>query len=140
MPPSDSPPLTGAQRALMEIVWAEGEVTVSEVRDALERKRKKLARNTVLTMMVRLEERGWLQHREQGRTYIYSAARPQSASLGMKVNQMVDRLFAGSPEDLMNALIEYRGLTDEESDRIRNMIDQAESKQKSASKRGGKKS
>lgn len=139
MPPSDSTPLTKAQREIMEIVWAEGEVTVTEVRDALEQKRK-LARNTVLTMMVRLEERGWLQHREQGRTFIYSAARPRVASLGMKVSQMVDRLFAGSPEELMTALIEYRGLTSEETDRIREMIDQAESREKQTRKRGGKKS
>ena len=139
MAPQESTPLTEAQREIMEIVWKLGEVTVSEVRSALEAKRK-LARNTVLTMMVRLEERGWLQHREQGRTFIYSAARPQTASLGMKVSQMVDRLFAGSPEDLVTALIEYRGLTSDETERIRQMIDQAGSKQKQDRKRGGKKS
>ncbi|MCA9022884.1 MAG: BlaI/MecI/CopY family transcriptional regulator, partial [Planctomycetaceae bacterium] len=123
-----------AQRELMEIVWAEGEVTVSEVRDLLEAKRN-LARNTVLTMMVRLEERGWLQHRTQGRTFVYSAARPKTVSLGMRVSQMVDRLFAGSPEDLVTALIEYRGLTAAETRRIRSMIEQAEAKQKQSGQR-----
>tara|TARA_R100001132_G_C3275325_1_gene98198 strand:+ start:8563 stop:8934 length:372 start_codon:yes stop_codon:yes gene_type:complete len=118
----------------MEIVWASGEVTVTEVRDLLEPKRN-LARNTVLTMMVRLEERGWLQHRTQGRTFVYSAARPKTASLGMRVSQMVDRLFAGSPEDLVTALIEYRGLTAAETERIRTMIEQAESKQKQSENR-----
>jgi predicted transcriptional regulator len=132
MAESDSSPLTMAQREIMEVVWAKVEVTVTEVRDALEKKRD-LARNTVQTMMVRLEERGWLQHREQGRTFIYSAARPKTVSLGAKVSQMVDRLFAGSPEDLVNALIEYRGLSIDESERIRGMIEKAESK-----KRGGK--
>jgi predicted transcriptional regulator len=134
---SESSPLTKSQRELMEIVWAKGEVTVTEVRDALEEKRD-LARNTVLTMMVRLEERGWLQHREQGRTFVYSAARPKAASLGMKVNQMVDRLFAGSPEDLVTALIEYRGLSSGESERIRKMIEQAETTQDRTKKRGKK--
>ena len=132
MAESDSSPLTMAQREIMEVVWAKVEVTVTEVRDALEKKRD-LARNTVQTMMVRLEERGWLQHREQGLTFIYSAARPKTVSLGAKVSQMVDRLFAGSPEDLVNALIEYRGLSIDESERIRGMIEKAESK-----KRGGK--
>jgi predicted transcriptional regulator len=134
---SESSPLTKSQRELMEIVWAKGEVTVTEVRDALEEKRD-LARNTVLTMMVRLEERGWLQHREQGRTFVYSAARPKAASLGMKVNQMVDRLFAGSPEDLVTALIEYRGLSSGESERIRKMIEQAETTPDRTKKRGKK--
>ncbi|MCA9011377.1 MAG: BlaI/MecI/CopY family transcriptional regulator, partial [Planctomycetaceae bacterium] len=83
---SDPGQLTKAQRDIMEVVWAAGEVTVTEVRDTLAKKRE-LARNTVQTMMVRLDERGWLQHREQGRTFIYSAARPKIVSLGSKVSQ-----------------------------------------------------
>lgn len=137
MAAKDASPLTTAQREIMEIIWEQGEVTVTEVREIMEEKRK-LARNTVLTMMVRLEERGWLQHRKQGRTFVYSAARPKAASLGMKVSQMVDRLFAGSPEDLVTALIEYRGLTSDESERIRKMVAQAEAKQTPTRKRGKK--
>ncbi|APZ95360.1 BlaI/MecI/CopY family transcriptional regulator [Fuerstiella marisgermanici] len=134
MADSDASPLTNAQREIMEIVWAQGEVTVTEVRDTLKKRKRDLARNTVMTVMVRLEERGWLQHREQGRTFVYSAARPKTVSLGAKVSQMVDRLFAGSPEDLVNALIEYRGLSNDETERIREMIEQAESAQKPAKK------
>jgi len=130
--------LTDAQREIMEVVWSRGEITVSEVRDALAKQKRDLARNTVQTMMVRLEERGWLRHREQGRTFVYSADRPKTVSLGAKVSQMVDRLFAGSPEDLMTALIEYRGLSADESERIREMIEQAEQKQQANRKQGKK--
>jgi predicted transcriptional regulator len=126
---ADNSPLTDAQREIMEIVWEKGEVTVSEVRDALARHRE-LARNTVQTMIVRLEEKGWLRHREDGRTFIYSANRPRAKSLGAKVAQMVDRLFSGSPEEMVTALIEYRGLSADEADRIRSMIDEAETRQK----------
>ena len=127
-------PLTQAQREIMEVFWQRGEATVSEVRDALA-PRRDLARNTVQTMIVRLEEKGWLKHREQGRTFIYSANRPRRLSLGAKVAQMVDRLFAGSAEEMVTALIEYRGLSPDEADRIREMIDGADAKQL----RGGKK-
>lgn len=120
-------PLTPAQREIMEIVWDRGEVTVTEVRDQLARRRE-VARNTIQTMIVRLEERGWLKHRCRGRTFYYSAKRPRTASLGAKVAQMVDRLFAGSPEEMVTALMEYRGLSPEEADRIRQMIDAAEQK------------
>ena len=85
-----------------------------------------LARNTVQTMLVRLEEKGWLKHREQGRTFVYSANRPRTLSLGAKVSQMVDRLFAGSPEEMVTALLEYRGLSADEAERIRAMIEAAE--------------
>jgi predicted transcriptional regulator len=132
MPKPDSAPLTDAQREIMEVFWQRGEATVSEVRDALAR--RDLARNTVQTMIVRLEERGWLKHREAGRTFVYAANVPRTVSLGAKVSQMVDRLFSGAPEELVTALIEYRGLTADEAARIRKMIDEAEQRNKSNDK------
>ena len=131
---SNPSPLTTAQREIMEVVWERGEVTVSEVRDALAPLRK-LARTTVQTTMVRLEERCWLKHREEGRTFVYSARVPRTVSLGAKVVQLVDRFFAGSPEEMVTALIEYRGLTKDEAKRIRAMIEETEGKVKSK-KRG----
>lgn len=122
----DTTPLTAAQREIMEVVWDNDEVTVTQVRDVLGKKRE-VARNTIQTMIVRLEERGWLKHREDGRTFWYSANRPRTTSLGAKVAQMVDRLFGGSPEEMVNALMEYRGLTVDEAERIRAMIDAADS-------------
>lgn len=130
----DSSPLTDAQREIMEVVWQRGEVTVTEVRDVLAGHRE-LARNTVQTMIVRLEERGWLKHRQRGRTFIYSANRPRAVSLGAKVAHMIDRLFAGSPEEMVTALIEYRGLTSDEMSRIRDMIDKADKRQQHTTKR-----
>jgi predicted transcriptional regulator len=140
MPGPDSP-LTDAQREIMEIVWEREEATVSEVREALSRHasgKRDLARNTVHTMIVRLEEKGWLKHREVGRTFIYSANRPRAASLGARVAQMVDRLFAGSPEEMVTALIEYRGLSSDEAERIRKMIDETEAKEQRGAKKGRK--
>ena len=126
-------PLTQSQRDIMDIVWERGGVTVTEVRDQLATKRD-VARNTVQTMIVRLEDKGWLKHREDGRTFIYSAARAKAVSLGAKVVQMVDRLFGGSPEELVTALIEYRGLSKEESKRIRDRIEKADREQKGNNK------
>jgi len=135
----DTTPLTEAQREIMEVVWDQEEVTVTQVRDELA-KRREVARNTIQTMIVRLEERGWLKHREEGRTFWYSANRPRTASLGAKVAQMVDRLFAGSPEEMVTALMEYRGLSAEEADRIREMINLAETKSsKTPHRKAGKK-
>jgi BlaI family penicillinase repressor len=136
MPKPDPTPLTEAQREIMEVFWERGEATVSEVREALAH--RDLARNTVQTTIVRLEERGWLKHRELGRTFVYSANVPRSASLGAKVSQMVDRLFAGAPEELVTALIEYRGLTSDEAARIRSMINDAEQRSKRDAEQGNK--
>lgn len=134
MSKADTGPLTPAQREIMEVVWDREEATVSDVREALATRRP-LARNTVQTMMVRLEEKGWLKHRQDGRTFVYSAKIPRAVSLGEKVVQLVDRFFAGSPAQMVTALIAYRGLTKEEAERIRVMIENAESKSKSKPRR-----
>ena len=67
------PELTPAQGEIMEIIWQRGEVSASEVRTFLSRTRA-VARNTVRTLLERMEEKGWITHREDGRTFLYRAA------------------------------------------------------------------
>ncbi len=123
------PALSPAQREIMEIVWQHGEVAASEVRQLLAQKRN-VARTTVRTILERMEEKGWLKHREDGRTYLYSAAQPRQAIIGQKVIEVIDGVCGGSPEELMTALLEYRGLTGEELKRIRQMLDEAKLQKK----------
>jgi|HubBroStandDraft_6_1064221.scaffolds.fasta_scaffold539683_2 BlaI family penicillinase repressor len=122
-------PLSPAQQELMEIVWTQGELSASEVGKILSPK-KRLARNTVRTLLLRMEEKGWLTHREEGRTHRYRAAVPREMSIGKKVVELVDTLCGGSPEALMTALLDHRGLTDAEAGRIRAMLDTARQKKK----------
>jgi predicted transcriptional regulator len=110
---------------IMEIVWDRGEVAVSEAWEALSARRS-VARNTVLTTLMRLEGKGWLKHRTVGRTFFYSATRPRTATVGQMVQQLVDTTFGGSADGLVMALLENRGVTKEEADRIRAMLDKAE--------------
>ncbi len=121
----------------MEVVWEQGEVSASAVREILAGQNRDVARNTVRTLLERMEEKGWLTHRQQGRTYLYSATHPREATTGSRVLEVLDQICGGSPEALMTALIDYRGLTAAELDRIRGMLDAAQPKSKTK-KRGGK--
>src|SRR5262245_454434 len=118
------PSLSHSQREIMEIVWERGEVSANEVRQILSKKRP-LAKNTVRTLLDRMEEKGWLKHREDGRTYVYSAAQPRETSVGLRVLEVVEHVCRGSPEELVTALLDYRGLTPRELKRIRAMLDDA---------------
>ena len=121
---SDLPDLSPAQREIMEIVWERGEATATEVRRILARTRK-VARNTVRTLIERMEDKGWLAHRAEGRTFLYAAARPRHDTIGQKVREIVETVCGGSPEALVSALIDYRGLRPDELERIRQLLDQA---------------
>ena len=86
----------------MDILWERGELSASEVGTILLPKRH-LARNTVRTLLLRMEEKGWLTHREVGRAHRYSPAVPREATIGKKVIELIDTLCGGSPEALMSA-------------------------------------
>jgi BlaI family penicillinase repressor len=118
------PELTPAQGEIMDIVWERGEVSASEVRRALSRTRA-VARNTVRTLLERMEEKGWISHREEGRTFLYSATQPRQATIGRKVQEVIETVCGGSAEALVTALLDYRGLSTGELERIRRMLAQA---------------
>ena len=121
---NDRPPLSEAQLEIMNVVWGAGRTTVAEVWQRLSARRK-IARNTVQTMMKRLEEKGWLKHTEDGNTFVYSAAVPRGKTLRSMVLSLVDSAFEGSAEGLIHALIQGRTISDDEARRIRKMIDEA---------------
>src|SRR3984893_5520751 len=98
------PSLSQSQREIMEIVWDRGKVSAIEVREILSAKRV-LAKNTVRTLLERMEAKGWLTHREDGRTYLYAAAQPREASIGQKVLEVVEHLCGGSRATLGAALL-----------------------------------
>ena len=125
------PGLSQSQREIMEIVWDRGEVSANDVREILSEKRD-LAKNTVRTLLERMEGKGWLKHREDGRTFVYSAAQPREASIGQKVLEVVEHVCGGSPEELVTALLDYRGLTSQELKRIRAMLDDAKASKPSS--------
>lgn len=119
------PPLSEAQLEIMNIVWDRGVVTVADVWKELAARRK-VARNTVLTMLTRLEEKGWVSRDEEEHAHRYRAAVPREVTLGTMIRRLVDTAFGGSAEGLVMALLHGRGISKEEARRIRKMIGQAE--------------
>ena len=119
--------LSEAQMEIMNVVWDLGEPTVAEVWKALSAKRN-WARNTVQTMIARLEEKGTLRRVEDGPTLRYRAVQGRAATLKKLSRRVVATLFQGSTEGLLAALLAGRRLSNEEAERLRALIDQSERK------------
>lgn len=122
------PPLSAAQMEIMEVVWDRGEATVGEIWRTLSAQRA-IARNTVQTTVVRLEQRGWLTHRDEGGVFQYAALHPRRAAVKGLMRRLVDTAFEGSVSGLVMALLENHKLTPEETERLRTLIDRSESGQ-----------
>ena len=89
--------LSPANLEIMKIVWDKGNVTINEVVDAINAKRKnKIRRTTVQVQMNRLEDYGWLKHTEEGRTYIYSAVVAKQKTRRDILEDIKNRVFGGS--------------------------------------------
>jgi predicted transcriptional regulator len=120
-----SPPLPSeAQWEVLNIIWDRGEASVGEVWQAFSAQRP-LARNTVLTLVARLEEKGWLRRRAEGNLLRYRATVPRQTALRQVAQQLVDTAFRGSAEGLILTLLGHSDLSEGESDRIRAIIEKA---------------
>jgi BlaI family penicillinase repressor len=117
--------LSAAQLEIMNVIWEQRETSISEVWRVL-RQRRKIARATVQTVIFRLEEKGWLKHREIGQTFLFSATVDQEETRRSLAKNLCDRAFDGSAAGLVWALLDDRGVGKNELERIRELIAKAE--------------
>ena len=106
---------------IMNIVWNKGKATVHDVKDAISRGRKP-AYSTILTMMRKLEAKGYLEHDVDERTYVYRATVSRQEVRQSLLADLLERVFEGSPSLLVNSLVEQNKVTDEELREIQKLI------------------
>ena len=125
MPPKKSPTLTEAELRLMKVLWTRGESTVNEIVAALPTKNA-LAYNSVLTTIRILEQKGYVQHRKEGRAFYYVPLVAEEQAGSSEVRLVLSRFFGNSREKLMLSLLGDSEITPEELQRLRDAIQQAE--------------
>ena len=122
-----------AQVEVLNILWDRGQATVGEVWQAFSAQRP-VARNTVLTLVTRLEEKGWLLRHEEGNVLRYSAAVPKQTALRQIARRLVDTAFGGSAEGLIMTLLGDGDLSEGEAQRIRKMLEKVRGEKKRRNK------
>jgi BlaI family transcriptional regulator, penicillinase repressor len=105
---------------VMEVLWEKGSATVAEVREALE---DEMAYTTVLTVLRRLEDKGFVGHDEEGRAHRYRALVERTQARESALERLTKRLFQGSPEVLLTHLVSSRKLSDAELRRLRDLVE-----------------
>ncbi|MBV8753384.1 MAG: BlaI/MecI/CopY family transcriptional regulator [Hyphomicrobiales bacterium] len=97
------PGLGDLEREVMQLVWANGPVTAEAVRERLERRLKE---STVRTVLRRLEDKGYVTHTVDGRTYVYQAAAPRGRVAAKAVQRVVDWFCNGSIEEVLVGMVD----------------------------------
>ncbi|MDE3199633.1 MAG: BlaI/MecI/CopY family transcriptional regulator [Acidobacteriota bacterium] len=126
------------EREVLSIVWRMSSVTAEQVREELNRPLKD---STVRTVLRRLEEKGYLGHIVDERTFIYQPVQTRQRVAGRAVKRIVDWFCGGSVEELVAGLVDSKALSKEELERLAERIaiaQQNEAKNGGKAKKGGR--
>jgi predicted transcriptional regulator len=108
------------QIAILRVLWDEGEATVARVTEAIAGKRR--APTTIATMLSKLERRGIVAHRVEGRQFVYRARVSEQEVTHTMVADLTQRLFEGDVSALVSHLIRSEEIERDELVRLRAMI------------------
>lgn len=109
------------QFAILEVLWQRGEAVVAEVHADLLIERG-LATTTIATMLRKMEDRGLVISRKEGRALSYRPAVSREAISRTMVGELLSRLFAGDPRELVQHLVREGELDASALDDLRRQI------------------
>jgi len=109
-------------------VWALGEATVADVRERILVDRE-VAYTTVMTVMKKLAEKGYLDYYKEGRSYVYHAAQEPDKVQHNLLRRLMDKVFHGSPSALVQTLVKQEDLSDEERRELKTIIQALEAEE-----------
>ena len=95
------------ERSILSIVWRNAEITADQAREELGRPLKD---STIRTVLRRLEEKGYLKHSVEERTFIYRPAQSRQRVAGRAVKRIVDWFCEGSVEALLVGMVDSKVL------------------------------
>lgn len=113
--------LGNLQLAIMRVLWQRGEAAVSDVHEDLEPERG-LAPTTVATMLAKLERKGVVQHRTEGRRFIYRPRVDEEQVRRSMVDDLTSQLFHGDVTALVNHLLSGHSIAARELAELRSLI------------------
>ena len=107
--------LTPLELEIMQVLWDEGPCTVSDVQPKL---KAELAYTTVQTMLNVLLRKNKVKRTQVGRAFQYRAVVSRERAFGGALSDMVKRMFGGSSEALLMAMVDTRQISAEELERV----------------------
>jgi BlaI family transcriptional regulator, penicillinase repressor len=117
--PHDPAELGELERGILSIVWRLGQATADQVREELDRPLKD---STIRTVLRRLEEKGYLTHAVEQRTFVYTPAQSPQKVAGRAVQRIVDWFCEGSVEELLVGMVDSKVVSRAELERLARRI------------------
>ena len=114
------------QHSILQVLWDREEATVAQVQEDLAAGGRRLALTTVATLLTRLRRRGLVEHRSQGRQFVYRSAVSQRDVRRSMVQDLADRIFGGEVSAVVGHLLGSEEIDPEELARVKELVLQKE--------------
>jgi BlaI family transcriptional regulator, penicillinase repressor len=112
--------LSDLQLELVRVLWRSGELSVAEVTEALAD--RDLAHTTVATLLTRLEKRGVVAARRNGRMLVYTACVSEAQVRRSMVSSLIAQVFRGDPKALLAHLVSEREVAQGDLEQVRALL------------------
>lgn len=112
--------LSDLQLELVQVLWRSGELSVAEVTEALAD--RDLAHTTVATLLTRLEKRGVVAARRDGRMLVYKACVSEAQVRRSMVSSLIAQVFRGDPKALLAHLVSEREVAQGDLEQVRALL------------------
>ena len=123
------------EQAVLEHVWAHGPCSAEACREALAATRP-MKESTIRTVLRRLEEKGYVSHTIEGRTFIFSASQDRQNVAVRAVKSIIDRFCGGSAEELVIGMVDHAVLDRKQLERLTRKIAEQKKSQKQERTKG----
>jgi predicted transcriptional regulator len=124
--------LANAELAIMELLWDQGRLTARAIRERLYPGAEKAQHGTVQRLLQRLEEKGYVARDRALSVSLFSAAVTREAYAASQLETLARRLTGGSLAPLVTHLVEQHRISRSEIERLRKLLDDAESMEEKA--------
>jgi len=111
------------EQAVMDYIWSHGPSSSESCREALASSRP-MKDSTIRTVLRRLEEKDYLTHEIQGRTFIYQASDARQSVAVRAVKGIIDRFCGGSAEELVLGMVDSAVLSRKQLERLARRIEE----------------
>lgn len=116
-------PVSDAELEVLKVLWQTGPSTVRGVAAALRRRRRRLAYNTVLTLLTRLREKGYVAVDRRETAHLFRPVVTRDELVGSSLAALADRVCDGTASPLMLALVRGQRFSAEEIAHFRKLLD-----------------
>lgn len=122
------------ERSVLQLLWQHGTLSAEQVREELAQQDRSLKDSTVRTVLRRLEEKGYLMHTLDNRTFLYSPAESGPVVAGRAVKRILEWFCDGSVEQLLVGMVDSSVLDRKELQRLAERIASAQTGRRTGAK------